>query len=115
MADFFSTQSSIYAKNRPTYPDELFLLLKNLCHEHQLAWDVATGNGQCAISLSDFFTNVYATDLSEEQISNSFKRQNIQYKVEHAEKSSLKNESAVHYFHFCIKNTIRAWRLKASQ
>ena len=94
MPDYFSTQSANYSKNRPTYPDELFVFLNSLCYDHKLAWDCATGNGQCAISLAQYFKTVYATDLSEVQISNSFKRPNIIYKVEEAEKASLSNHSA---------------------
>lgn len=106
MPDYFSTQSAAYVKNRPTYPEELFLFLDDLCNNHQLAWDCATGNGQCAISLSNYFKSVYATDMSVGQISNSFKRSNIIYKVELAEQSSLNGESvdmitvatAIHWF-----------------
>ena len=106
MADYFSNQSAIYAKNRPHYPEELFLQLKNLCSDHNLAWDVATGNGQCAVSLAEHFKNVFATDLSAQQLSNCFQRPNITYKLEHAEKSSLPDHSvdlitvatAIHWF-----------------
>ena len=106
MADYFSNQSAVYAKNRPFYPNELFLFLKDICAEHQLAWDVATGNGQCAVSLADYFKNVFATDLSAQQLGNSFQRPNITYKLEHAEQSSLPDCSvdlitvatAIHWF-----------------
>jgi ubiquinone/menaquinone biosynthesis C-methylase UbiE len=94
MGNYFSVQSEYYARNRPTYPEELFVFLSGLCSSHELAWDCATGNGQAAISLSKYFKKVVATDLSAEQISRAFHRENIFYKVEPSEHSSLENESA---------------------
>jgi len=91
---YFSQQSEHYARNRPTYPAGLFSFLSTQCEHHLTAWDCATGNGQAAISLSGYFETVIATDTSKEQISRSFKRENIFYRVEQAEHSSLENNSA---------------------
>ena len=93
MKGFFSKQSSEYAKVRPQYPDELFQFITRLCEERKLVWDCATGNGQAATSLANYFEKVFATDFSEQQISNAFKKENIIYKVESAENSSLENNS----------------------
>ena len=51
----FSLNSEQYAKNRPQYPDELFLFLSEISEYHDRAWDCATGNGQAAISCAKFF------------------------------------------------------------
>lgn len=75
---------------------------------HRLAWDCATGNGQVAGMLSEYFAEVVATDISEKQLDNAVQQQNITYKVEQAEQSSLKDNSvdlivvaqAVHWFDF---------------
>jgi len=104
--DFFSHQSDFYAKYRPTYPLALYDYIKEQVVHHDLAWDVATGNGQAAAHLSNIFKEVYATDLSENQLKNAIQKPNITYKKEFAESSSLQNNSvdlvtvatAVHWF-----------------
>lgn len=91
---YFSRQSSHYARNRPTYPDELFSFISGLCEKHDVAWDCATGNGQAARSLANYFGKVFATDVSPEQISRAFQKENIFYSVAPAEHSSLADSSA---------------------
>lgn len=106
--DNFSKQSSAYKKYRPSYPQELFRYLSDLCGEHTLAWDCGTGNGQSAVGLANYFEKVYATDPSEQQISNAVSHPKIIYKVEKAENSRLENNSvniitvaqALHWFDF---------------
>ena len=106
--DNFSKQSESYQKYRPSYPLEMFEYLSSLCDSHHLAWDCGTGNGQAALGLTNYFEKVYATDPSEQQISNAKQNPNIIYKVEKAEKSSLGNNSvdlisvaqALHWFNF---------------
>lgn len=66
--DHFSDRSASYAQYRPTYPDDLFEFLANNCAGHDLAWDCATGSGQSALGLVDYFDRVIATDASEAQI-----------------------------------------------
>lgn len=94
MGNYFAVQSKHYASARPVYTKELFSFLSGLCSAHELAWDCATGNGQAAQSLSEYFKKVYATDLSNEQISHAVQKENVQYKVEKAEHCSLENSSA---------------------
>jgi ubiquinone/menaquinone biosynthesis C-methylase UbiE len=106
--DNFSIQANVYSKYRPTYPPELFEYLSKLTPEHQLAWDCGTGNGQAAIGLTKYYTTIYATDPSEQQIKNVFSNTQIIYKVEKAEQSSLPDTSvdlitvaqALHWFDF---------------
>ena len=106
--DHFSSNSAIYAKGRPTYPKELFEWLSDNAPDNKLAWDVATGNGQSAIALTDFFDKVIATDASLQQIENAQQHPKIEYKVESAETSSLPDNAVdlvtvavgVHWFDF---------------
>ncbi len=104
--DYFSTQSKIYSKYRPEYPKELYSFLANNCHELGLAWDCATGNGQAARGLCEYFERVHATDASEAQIRNTHGSHNINFQVADAANSGLKDKSvdlitvaqALHWF-----------------
>ena len=108
MKDNFSGHAADYARYRPTYPRELIAQLAGMAPSQQLAWDCATGNGQVAAMLSLLFTEVIATDISENQLKNAAQLPNISYRVEQAEKSSLADQSvdlivvaqAVHWFDF---------------
>jgi ubiquinone/menaquinone biosynthesis C-methylase UbiE len=108
MKDNFSKQSSLYAQFRPGYPNELFQFLMPLVPVKNAAWDCGTGNGQVAVKLSEYFDQVYATDLSESQIAHAAKRKNIIYSVENAEETSLPGNKfdlitvaqAIHWFQF---------------
>ena len=92
--DFFSRQSDIYLKARPTYPDELFEYLVSISPSSEICWDCGTGNGQAAISLAKYFKKVIATDGSEKQIKNAILKENIEYVVANAEESGLPSHSA---------------------
>lgn len=104
--DHFSSESPNYARFRPRYGRELFAYLADLVSEHRLAWDCATGNGQAAVPLSEFFSRVIATDASEEQIGSATPNPRIEYRVARAEKSNLEAAScnlvtvaqALHWF-----------------
>ena len=89
----FSVQSKQYALARPKYPEELFAFISSLCNEHNAAWDCATGNGQAAISIVNYFETVFATDYSKEQIGNATPHPKIKYAVEKAEECSLPDGS----------------------
>jgi len=92
-ADHFSHQADVYARYRPTYPKSLFDYLATLCDEHELAWDCATGNGQAAVELAQRFQSVYATDISEQQLSHATPSPNVTYKLESVEDCSLSDAS----------------------
>lgn len=106
--DHFSKQAEIYVQYRPTYPKELFTYLASLMREHSLAWDCGTGNGQSAVQLAEFYEQVVATDPSEQQIQNAIAHEQINYKVERAEETTLADRSvdlitvaqALHWFDF---------------
>jgi ubiquinone/menaquinone biosynthesis C-methylase UbiE len=106
--DNFSKQSELYQKFRPSYPEALIDTLCDRIPERNLAWDCATGNGQIAKMLSKKFAKVIATDISGEQLKEASLKDNIQYKIERAENSSLSDASvdlivvaqAIHWFDF---------------
>jgi SAM-dependent methyltransferase len=108
MKDNFSARSDKYAKFRPTYPKELYTFLLSLIEKKERAWDCGTGNGQIARELAKHFTEVYATDISESQVSNAVTAENIFYKVQPVEESSFPPEyfdlivvgQAIHWFNF---------------
>src|ERR1041385_187818 len=108
MKDIFSKQSHLYAQFRPTYPKELFDFLLSLVQERTAAWDCGTGSGQVANQLATYFTEVFATDISENQINNAIRKENIHYKIESAEHTSFEDTifdlitvaQAIHWFDF---------------
>lgn len=104
--DHFSKQAHQYAAYRPRYPTELYQVLASLSEERKRAWDCATGNGQAAHALVEFFDQVIATDGSENQIANAAAHKNIRFEVSPAEKTRIKAASinlvtvaqALHWF-----------------
>jgi ubiquinone/menaquinone biosynthesis C-methylase UbiE len=91
--DLFSEQSKLYAQFRPTYPKELFDYILQFVEERKTAWDCATGNGQAATALAEYFEKVEASDISEAQISNAVKRENIEYHICPAETTPFSDNS----------------------
>ncbi|MDX1455691.1 MAG: class I SAM-dependent methyltransferase [Gammaproteobacteria bacterium] len=77
--DHFSAHAADYASARPTYPPRLFEWLAEQCEERQLAWDVATGNGQAAMSLAEHFEKVLASDGSAAQLEAAQRHPSINY------------------------------------
>lgn len=106
--DYFSNHAQDYATYRPDYPPELFKFLSEVVPEHNLAWDCATGNGQAAVELANYFKHVIATDASEQQIATAVAKDNITYRVMPAEKTDFADQSvdlitvaqALHWFDF---------------
>lgn len=104
--DRFSLQAKSYAQFRPSYPAPFIEEVVSSCSATHCAWDCATGNGQVAVSIADHFHLVEATDISEQQLKNSVKRENINYQVGAAEKTSFEDEvfdlvtvaQAIHWF-----------------
>ncbi len=106
--DNFSAQSKSYASFRPVFPDALYKFIISNVNEFDLVWDVATGNGQSAIKLAPYFKNVFATDISNNQLDHATQLPNVVYKNEPAEHSTLADQSvnlisisqAIHWFQF---------------
>ncbi len=74
---------------RPTYPIALFEFLADCCERREHAWDCATGNGQTARALTQFFTRITATDASAAQVRAAEVHAQIDYRVAAAEASGL--------------------------
>ncbi len=91
--DLFSNQSKIYAKYRPTYPQQLFDYILGFVECRVHVWDCATGNGQAASVLSNHFKKVEASDISEAQIKNAVQKQNIEYHICPAEQTPFTDNS----------------------
>lgn len=52
MADLYLKQGKQYSVGRPTYPPQLFHFIASKTPSHDLVWDVGTGSGQAAITVS---------------------------------------------------------------
>ena len=108
MKDNFSSASDQYAKYRPAYPAGLYTWLKDSLRNAETAWDCATGNGQVAAELANFFKEVYATDISQSQLDNAIQKDNIFYSVQRAEITNFPDgcfdlitvAQAIHWFDF---------------
>lgn len=92
MKDNFSNQAGIYAKYRPSYPPALFDFIVSKVDHKIRAWDCATGNGQSASALANYFEKVYATDISQKQLDHAHKAPNIEYSVQAAEQTNFPDD-----------------------
>lgn len=87
--DHFSRQASGYARYRPSYPQQLFRFLASLVGDPAVCWDCATGNGQAAVALAEYFQQVVASDASDSQIAEAAAHPKVSYRVATAEHSGL--------------------------
>lgn len=102
----FNTKSNDYESARPVYPRELFEFLKRECYSTETAWDCACGTGQVSKSLVNYFNKVYASDINENQILNSFKSESVNFSVQKAEETTFSDSffdtvcvaQAMHWF-----------------
>jgi len=93
-ADHFSNVAAKYAAYRPRYPQELVDLLVAQSPAHALAWDAGCGNGQLSVPLAARFDRVIATEPAQAQLDAAERRDNIDYRCEPAEQSSLEAHAA---------------------
>ncbi|MDR8390179.1 class I SAM-dependent methyltransferase [Aliifodinibius sp. S!AR15-10] len=108
MESRFSKQSKLYAKYRPDYPAELYDFIFSHLNAWDTAWDCATGSGQVAKILANHFKQVYASDISDEQMAHAPRESNIQYFNVPAENSDFPSAlfdlitvaQAIHWFDF---------------
>lgn len=104
--DHFSTNSLDYSRFRPRYPSALYQYLATLTPNHDRAWDCATGNGQAALQLAQYFKRIIATDASSSQVAAATRHNNIEYRISPAEKTDIDSHSidlvtvaqALHWF-----------------
>ncbi|MFP2996297.1 class I SAM-dependent methyltransferase [Spongiivirga sp. MCCC 1A20706] len=108
MKDHFSSHADDYVKYRPTYPSDLYRFLEAEVPNKNVAWDCGTGNGQVAFQLAKRFCQVYATDISQQQLDMALTKDNIEYSVQAAEETTFSNDlfdlvivaQAIHWFNF---------------
>lgn len=108
MKDIFSKLAVEYSQFRPQYPNQMIAYIVSFVKNKSTALDIATGNGQVAHKLSRYFDTVYATDISENQLSKAILADNIIYKKEAAENTTFQNQQfdlitvaqAIHWFDF---------------
>jgi hypothetical protein len=81
----FGLDAGAYRAFRPTYPDSLYIWLAGLCAKRACALDCATGNGQAALGLAQYFDRVVATDTDAAQIASATAHERIEYVVTAAE------------------------------
>jgi ubiquinone/menaquinone biosynthesis C-methylase UbiE len=104
--DHFSALSAGYSKFRPSYSRDLFQYLSSITPANETAWDCATGSGQAAVALADWFDTVIATDASYQQVEQAYEHPSVEYRVATAESSGLEATSvdlitvaqALHWF-----------------
>ena len=105
-ADHFAPVANDYDRHRPGYPDTLFAFLAETAPATSRVWDCATGTGQAARGLADYFDEVLATDASAGQVEQAEGPANVHYRVAPAEASGLEDASvdlvtvaqALHWF-----------------
>jgi SAM-dependent methyltransferase len=105
-AQSFEANARTYASARPSYPPKLFAYLADIAPRRHSAWDCATGNGQAALSLAEYFDQVQASDFSPAQIAQAPQVPNIRYSVQEASKTNFADQNfdlitvaqALHWF-----------------
>jgi SAM-dependent methyltransferase len=108
MKDLFSKQSKTYSQFRPDYPIELYNFILQHVDNQGVVWDCATGNGQAAKVLANYFEKVLATDLSQKQLTHAVQKENIFYSCQTAESTNFEDNTfdlitvaqAAHWFDF---------------
>ncbi len=104
--DHFSGHADHYRHARPGYPAALYEWLAARSPAQECVWDAGCGNGQASVALAAHFRHVIATDPSAAQIANALAHENVSYRVEPAEASTLADNSvdlvtvaqALHWF-----------------
>lgn len=91
--DLFSDRSDLYAKYRPTYPEALFHYIFGFVEKRGHAWDCATGNGQAAGVLANYFEKVEASDISAAQLEKAVQKPNIEYHLAPAEHTPFPDDT----------------------
>lgn len=102
----FQDKAELYASARPTYPAALFDFLRVQCEDLENCWDCATGTGQAAESLAEFFEHVEATDVVAEPVAQGTPHPRISFSVQPAEQTNFAAHSfdlvtvaqALHWF-----------------
>ncbi|HVG42730.1 MAG TPA: class I SAM-dependent methyltransferase [Chitinophagaceae bacterium] len=91
--DLFSGHAQTYNQFRPHYPHALYKYILSFVVEKDKAWDCATGNGQAAMELVNYFNKVVASDISKAQIDQAKQHPKIEYVVGSAENTPFSSDS----------------------
>jgi len=105
----FNEQSARYFRDRPRYPQELYAYLSGNCGGHDIAWDCACGSGQVAVDLLPYFHKIEASDISENQISNSYPHEKIHYSIQSAEHTDF---PTAHFDLVCVAQALHWFDLE---
>lgn len=108
MKNVFSIQPEQYAAYRPAYPAELLDYILSSVKERRTVWDCGTGTGQIAIQLAPYFERVFASDISEAQLSKAKADEKVEYSMQAAENTDYPDDifdlivvaQAIHWFDF---------------
>jgi ubiquinone/menaquinone biosynthesis C-methylase UbiE len=87
-ATTFNSESHKYFQYRPRYPKALYEFIASVCPYKEVVWDSACGNGQVAVDISEYFSIVEASDIHENQIKNSFEKDNVHYSLQNSESTN---------------------------
>jgi SAM-dependent methyltransferase len=91
--DHFSGHAALYAKYRPDYPAELYAYLATLTPRRDVALDCATGSGQAAVGLANYFAAVIGTDGSVAQLLSAQVAPRVAYVGNLAEQPAFRDQS----------------------
>ena len=106
--DHFSRQAAAYSCYRPAYPRALIEYVAAQSPGRRLAVDCATGNGQAAVALAEWFAAVLAVDASSSQLARAEPHPRVHYVASLAERLPARDHSvdmvvaaqAAHWFDF---------------
>eukprot|EP01112_Ceratiomyxa_fruticulosa_P006863 TRINITY_DN1778_c0_g1_i1.p1 TRINITY_DN1778_c0_g1~~TRINITY_DN1778_c0_g1_i1.p1 ORF type:complete len:258 (-),score=47.92 TRINITY_DN1778_c0_g1_i1:137-910(-) len=107
--DLFSGHSAIYAKYRPTYPEQIYTDIKNyLTKDVKVIVDIGCGSGQAVVDLAKHFkgAKVIGVEPSPQQLEQAPKMDNVEYRCAKAEQTGLPDgiadlitvATAIHWF-----------------
>jgi len=92
-ADHFSGHSSVYAKFRPGYPQEVYDRILEFggpdLKQKGIAVDIGCGSGQATKRLHDFFPKVFGIEPSPQQLEQAEQIDGIEYICARAEQTPL--------------------------
>jgi SAM-dependent methyltransferase len=85
----FGQHAGAYAQHRPTYPTALFEWIASQAPARKSAWDCGCGSGQASVALAKQFEQVFASDISAEQLSQASTHPRVSYQQAAAENVQL--------------------------
>lgn len=95
LSQLFDQGAASYAQYRPEYPPELYrtILQHAKLASRKTAVDIATGSGQAAKDLAQYFDSVIALDSSEAQLKHAPELAKVTFQQGQAEDTKLDSAS----------------------